>query len=149
MDVTPTLRRAEEGDFEFAFKVKREALGPYVASHWGWDELLQRELHRKRWNERPWSIVMVAGRSIGTVSVKQAQDHIRVGEFYLLAESQGKGIGSKVLLSVLQHADRHVLPVKLEHLKWNPVGSLYKRHGFLVSAENDTHYFLVRQPHEL
>jgi len=67
-------------------------------------------------------------------------------EFYLLPQFQGQGIGSKLLQSVLDRADELALPVKLEYLKWNPVGSLYLRHGFEIASQNDTHFFVVRQP---
>ncbi len=140
------LRPAEEADFEFGFEVKHQALGPYVDARWGWDDSFQRELHRQRWGERPFSVIVVADQKVGTVSVIQASDHIRFGEFYLLPRFQNQGVGTTVLQSVLQQADAHGLPVKLEYLKWNPVGSLYKRHGFAVVAENDHHYFLVRTP---
>ena len=140
------LAPAEEADFEFAFGAKRQALGPYVQARWGWDDSFQRELHQKRWVERPWSIIVHADQKVGTVSIVQATTHIQFGEFYLLPQFQREGIGTEVLRSVMQHADTDGLPIKLEHLKWNPVGSLYKRHGFAVVAENDSHYFLVRTP---
>jgi len=140
----PTLRSATESDFEFSFEAKRQALGPHVSARWGWDEAYQIELHSKRWSERPWSIIDLNGEPIGTVSIKRNEEHFQFGEFYLLPAFQRRGIGTHVLRSVLEEADNHALPVKLEYLKWNPVGSLYKRHGFEVVAENEIHYFLVR-----
>lgn len=141
-----TLRPAKSSDLEFSFTAKHQALGPHIAKRWGWDDAFQREFHRKRWVGRPWSIIMLGERPIGTVSVEETESHIRFGEFYLLPAHQGQGIGTKVLQSVLKHADAQALPVKLEYLKWNPVGSLYKRHGFVVVDENEIHYFLVRHP---
>ena len=141
-----TLSPAEEADFEFAYAAKRQALGPYVEARWGWDDVFQRELHRKRWVDRPWSIISSSGQKIGTVSIAPTSTHLQFGEFYLLPRFQNHGIGSEVLQMVLQQANSKGLTVKLEYLKWNPVGSLYKRHGFLVVAENDSHYFLVRAP---
>jgi GNAT superfamily N-acetyltransferase len=142
----PVLRPAADGDFEFAFKAKREALGPYVEARWGWDESMQRDLHRARWVERSWFIVVLAQRPVGTVSVELTAEFVRFGEFYLLPAYQGQGLGAKVLRGVLARADASALPVKLEYLKCNPVGSLYRRPGFEIVAENDTHFFLVRRP---
>ncbi|MDP2370911.1 GNAT family N-acetyltransferase [Rhodoferax sp.] len=140
------LRPAQESDFDFAFDTKQKALGPYVAARWGWNHARQLAIHRTRWTERPWLIILDDTQPIGTVSIGDAEDHVRFGEFYLLPEHQRKGIGSIILRSTLQNADAHGLPVKLEYLKWNPVGSLYQRHGFIVTSESDTHYFLVRPP---
>ena len=48
-----TLRPATADDFEFAFEVKRDALGPYVAERWGWDDALQIQHHQKQWVDKP------------------------------------------------------------------------------------------------
>ena len=145
-NLKPLLRGTTESDFEFAFEAKRLALGPHIAARWGWDETYQLKLHRQRWSGRPWSIITLDGESIGTLSIKRTEDHVQFGEFYLLPLHQRRGIGTQVLLDIIKYADAEALPIKLEYLKWNPVGSLYKRHGFVVIAENDSHYFLVREP---
>ena len=144
--MTVTLSPAGEADYEFAFDAKRQALGPYVEARWGWDDAFQRTLHRQHWNKRPWSVITSGGQRVGTVAVTRTPTHFQFDEFYLLPRFQKQGIGSEVLRDILQQADAARLPVKLQHLKWNPVGSLYRRHGFAVVDENDTHYLLVRVP---
>ena len=74
--------------------------------------------------------------------------HIQFGEFYLLPPFQNQGIGTEVLQTVLRLADQTGLPIHLEYIKGNPVGSLYERHGFAVVKESSSHYFLVRGPRE-
>ena len=142
-----SLRPASARDFEFAFKAKRYALGPHILARWSWDEHFQLDVHRKRWSERPWSIIESDEKAIGTVSIWQSEDHIRFGEFYLLPSHQRKGIGSFLLGQVVDRSDEISLPIRLEYLRWNPVGSLYLRHDFKVVSENETHYFLEREPH--
>jgi GNAT superfamily N-acetyltransferase len=142
----PELVAAQESDFEFAFHAKRDVLGPHIASRWGWDEELQRKMHQQRWSERPWFIIAVQGRRVGTVSIEHGTEFIRFGEFYILPEFQGQGLGTNVLACTIAVADAKRLPVKLEYLKWNPVASLYRRFGFEVTTENETHYFVVRIP---
>ena len=56
------LSPAEETDFEFAFDAKHQALGAYVEALWVGDNPLQRGIHRRRRVERPWSIIVLAGR---------------------------------------------------------------------------------------
>lgn len=144
----PELSAAEASDFEFAFDAKRRALGPHIVSRWGWDEELQHRVHQQRWSERPWFIISVESRRVGTVSIERGSEFIRFGEFYVLPEFQGQGVGTSVLASTTAEADSKRLPIRLEYLKWNPVASLYRRFGFEVTAENDTHYFLVRFPRQ-
>ncbi|SFP24536.1 N-acetyltransferase [Variovorax sp. 770b2] len=140
------IRAAVDSDFEFALDAKRQALGPYVAARWGWDDNFQRNLHRSRWRERPWSIILKSSMPVGTIATWKVDGHLRIGEFYVLPAFQRCGIGSAVLRQVLGHADQDSEVVRLEHLKWNPVGALYGRHGFVEENANDTHYFLARHP---
>ena len=118
----------------------------HISSQWGWDEKYQLDVHKLRWSEKPWFIVMLGEESIGTVSIHEQPDFIRFGEFYLLNSFRRKGLGSMILSEFLKGCDRSKRAVQIEYLKWNPVGSLYKRHGFEVVSENEIHYFMVREP---
>lgn len=140
------LIAALEHDIDFAFEVKRQAMGPHIIDKWGWDELFQRNLHKQRYSEKPWFILYLDSLPIGTVSIHELPEHIRFGEFYLLDEYRNKGIGSEFLKSFLLECDTKSKSVVLEYLKWNPVGTLYKRYGFEVTSENDIHYFMKRKP---
>jgi hypothetical protein len=44
----------------------------------------------------------------------------------------------------LSEADGLRLPVRLEYLKWNPVGNLYRRNGFVPTHESQIHIFMER-----
>jgi GNAT superfamily N-acetyltransferase len=132
--------------FEFSFAVKKEALGPHIRARWPWDEDYQRRFHKSRFAEKPFSAIYYHDTAIGTVSWLVESDHARFGEFYLLSRFQNAGIGSRILKHALAHADELGLPVRLEFLKWNPVGSLYLRNGFQPTHESDIHIFLERPP---
>ncbi|TEW49288.1 GNAT family N-acetyltransferase [Psychromonas algicola] len=140
------LKQANKTDIDFAFEAKKQAMGPHIESKWGWDENFQRLLHEQRFSEKPWFIILVNGEAIGTVSIHDVGKHTRFGEFYLLIKFQRKGIGTKVLQKFLSECDADSKKVTLEYLKWNPVGSLYKRNGFEVTSENEIHYFMTRVP---
>ena len=129
----------------FAFEAKKQAMRVTIESKWGWDEAFQLALHEQRWGEKPWFIIEDDGQGIGTVSLHQIDDKtLRFGEFYLLDSYRNKGIGTGVLEGVLKDCDAKGLRVVLEYLRWNPVGSLYKRYGFIVTSESDIHYFMER-----
>ena len=135
-----------EADFELSYQIKKEALGPHVAKRWGWDDDVQRRIHRDHWEQRDFLAICVDAQVVGTVWIAAAPDHWRFGEFYILPRFQNKGIGSCVLAKAIANAEKTRLPISLEYLKWNPVGALYERHGFRRIAENDTHYFMEWQP---
>ena len=140
------LKKASESDFEFAFEVKKDAMGPYIKSKWGWDETFQLTLHRQRWVEKPWFIILFESEPIGTLSIAENQEGKRLGEFYIKNAYRNKGIGTNILSQFLNECDKNSHRVVLEYLKWNPVGSLYKRHGFKITGENEIHYFMARLP---
>ncbi|EAV40986.1 acetyltransferase [Stappia aggregata IAM 12614] len=145
-DLTFPRLKAISGDIDFAFKAKRAALGPHITQKWGWDEEFQRDVHMRRYQEKPFFEVKKAELRLGTVSFQAFSDHVRFGEFYLFPEFQRQGTGSRILQHCLQLADSLSLPVRLEYLIWNPVGSLYRRFGFLDVGHSDIHCFMERPP---
>jgi GNAT superfamily N-acetyltransferase len=141
----PLLQKSAEA-LRYSFEAKRAALGPYITERWGWDEQFQLDAHLLRFHEKPFFRILQDLREAGTVSVMALADHIRFGEFYLFPDSQRKGLGSRILKHCLGLADRKARPVKLEYLKWNPVGALYQRYGFIVVGETDSHWLMERPP---
>ena len=139
-------REVTENDYHFAFDVKKQAIGPHIQSKCGWDEAYQLNVHKQRWNEKPWFIISLDGEEIGTVSIHHLEHATRFGEFYILDQYRNKGIGSLFLQRFLKQCDTDNRTVILEYLKWNPVGSLYKRNHFAITDENDKHYFMARPP---
>ena len=139
----PRLQQTAE-HFTFSFDVKRAAMERYVRQRWGWDDQYQRAVHARNFEDKPFFAIEREGRLVGTVSLWKKEGFVRFGEFYLLPAEQGNGLGSRVLEHCLQAADRTMLPTRLEYLKWNPVGSLYRRHGFTVTSETDVHCHMER-----
>ena len=140
-DLPPDIRfhllPKDEPALRYSFEAKRAAMGPYITRRWGWDETLQRRLHGERFGAKPFFKVIRRDQPIGTVSMMLLADHVRFGEFYLFPEFRRHGRGGAILRHCLALADAQGLPVRLEYLKWNPVGTLYRRHGFATIAESE------------
>ncbi|MCJ2111288.1 GNAT family N-acetyltransferase [Methylobacterium sp. E-025] len=132
------------GDIDFAFRVKQAAPGPHVTVRWGWNETFQRAVHERCFNEKPFFAIERAGRRLGTISIESCSTHLRLGEFYLLPAFQGRGLGTAILRHCLTLADALRLPVRLEYLRWNPVGSLYRRCGCVELGRTDVHCLMER-----
>ena len=140
-----SLRAATPKDSGFAFRVKKAALGQYVRETYGWDEDEQSRLHKRRIASTATRIIVLDGRDMGLVAIRENADCIRILQLFLLPEAQGKGIGSHVLAQVLREADRVHLPVALRVLKSNPrARAFFGRHGFTVVGETETHYNMQR-----
>lgn len=68
------------------------------------------------------------------------------------AAHRRRGIGSHVLAGILDEAQRAQRPVILRVLRSNPrARAFYNRHGFTVTEETETHYYMERTQagHEL
>ncbi|WP_432255427.1 GNAT family N-acetyltransferase [Limimaricola sp. AA108-03] len=148
-DLAPDMQFArlsdDAADVAFAFEAKRAAMGPHIIKRWPWVEAFQRDLHERQYKEKLFLEIRRSEQRLGALSFHRRPDHIRFGEFYLLPEYQGCGIGSSILAHSLAVADSLSLPVRLEYLHWNPVGSLYRRHGFQEIGRSETHCFLQRE----
>jgi RimJ/RimL family protein N-acetyltransferase len=146
IDVVP-MEKTDES-FEFALAVKRDALGPHIVERWGWDDKLQRNQQSGAWATLKFFRIIRDGASIGTVSLEEASDRVTLVGFYILPSFHRKGIGTEVLMKIVSEANAKRLPVRLRCLKWNPALALYKRHGFAVTGETDTHFQMERPPHD-
>lgn len=131
---------------DFAFEVKRAALGPHIIARWRWDEAFQRTFHERQFRARPVSRIIYHREAVGTVALTATTDHIRLDDFYLFPARQGQGIGARILKHCLGIAEVRGMPMRLQHLKWNPVGTLYRRHGFSVVDETENHFIMERLP---
>jgi GrpB-like predicted nucleotidyltransferase (UPF0157 family) len=140
IELVPMERTAE--NFRFALKVKKEAMGPYITSRWGWDAEAQRRTLEEHWESRAFRRIVVAGEPAGTVSLERRPGEWFFSDFYLFNAYQGLGIGDEVLSRFLREASEARVPVTLKVIKWNPARSLYERHGFVATAESETHFMM-------
>jgi GNAT superfamily N-acetyltransferase len=140
-----TRRPATDADLELIYSMLRASLGPYVEQTWGkWED----EAQRKRFDEvtraADHSILELDGEPIGCLCVKQSDTEVRLIRLFILPEFQRRGLGTRILEEVLASANELGLPVSLRVLRVNPARRLYERHGFVVAAENETHYTMMR-----
>jgi GNAT superfamily N-acetyltransferase len=145
-DLPPATRFVQMSDnaidFARSFDIKKQAMGPHIAAKWGWDEDFQLAFHRERFGQVPLFRILEDEELIGTITFYREESWIRIGEFYLAPEFQNSGRGTRILRHCLALAKRQDRRVRLEYLKWNPVGSLYRREDFTEIGENEIHFFL-------
>jgi GNAT superfamily N-acetyltransferase len=139
------LREATADDSEFAYQTKKAALRKYVEQVWGWDEDEQRQIHERRFGAQDFRVINLAGMDIGIMSVVVAPDCMKLNQLFLLPEHQGKGIGQKCMLLIMEEARGLGLPVRLRVLKVNPRAlAFFQGLGFLRTGETDTHYLMEK-----
>ena len=127
----------------------RRRLKGLIRKTFGWDQAFQRNFHKKDWTEDRPSIMELDGKPIGTVAIVEGDGYIEVGQFFILPEYQNRGIGSVLLRRVLSQADWGTLIVRLAFLKGNHAESLYRRNGFALVKQTETHSYVERRPREI
>ncbi len=133
-------RPATFEDYEFVYEVKVDALKEYVTLTWGWDENVQRKFHQENFNPSELQIICHEGRAVGFLAIEDVDEEVKLNEINLMSNFQRLGIGTGIILEILQGAAEKRKPVWLQVLKVNPAIRLYERLGFKVYDETDTHY---------
>ena len=141
-----SLRKCTLDDFDFLYELKKQNFKKYVDNIWGWNDSdqikrmridLDEHLSHKR-------IIILDGRQIGVLAthITDNEDFF-INEINLLKEYQGKGIGTKILSDILNNnLDRRII---LQVFKDNPAINLYKRLGFKIYNETETHYQMEKK----
>lgn len=141
-----SLAPAQEKQREFAYRVKKEAQGPYVVAIWGWDEDKQRWFFNRDWQQQPPMVISYAGEPIGTLSVHRDKDSIKIRQFFIRPPYQRQGIGTFLLRQLLEEADASDRIAKIAFLRGSPVELLYRRFGFRIVEQSETHCHMERPP---
>lgn len=136
---------ADETQKEFSYQVKKAAEGEYITLMFDWDEDVQRGFHAEAWHQQKPDIITYDGKLIGTIATIESEDCIEIGQFFILPDYQNKGIGTYLLKSILDKADRLGRNVTLKFLKNNPVKSLYVRNGFGVVYTSEVAHHMERK----
>ena len=111
-----------------------------------WDELAQDGWFEAGLADADFNVVEEDGEPIGAVGLKDSPGHVFLVELQILPHYQGRGFGSALLQDQLARAKRLHKIVTLRVLRENRARSLYLRHGFVVTAQTDTHFLMEWRP---
>ena len=130
-------------DFDFLFKLKKENFKKYVDNIWGWNDNDQIERLRIDLEENleQKNVIIYNDTKVGVFSFYMIENNVcRINEINILKEYQNLGIGSYILENKLkENSDKNIRTI-LQVLKDNPALNLYKRLGFRIYDETETHY---------
>jgi len=138
-----TLRAAKSEDLGFLFSLLKVALGSYVEeTYGGWREEEQHARFIAGMRLETHRVIELAGQPVGCLAVEWSPDQIRLNRVLLLPAIQGRGIGTELVRQVLAQARTSRLPVRLRVFKVNPAQHLWRRLGFSVVGETETHWIM-------
>lgn len=137
------LTAATDLDFDFVYHLKKTAYKTYIEQTWGWDELFQIKFHKENFSARNTKIIWADAEPVGSVDIKEEESSVFISGLYLLPQYQSKGVGTRILLSLIESSGAVAKRVELEVLKVNERAiQLYKRLGFLMEDRDDKKYFM-------
>ncbi|MCK1361408.1 GNAT family N-acetyltransferase [Bradyrhizobium sp. 199] len=136
MERTIHLYVATAAHYQFALELYLSTMRPYTQELMIWDDGKQRASFAALWNLSEVRIVAVDGIEVGWLQVQESSTEVRLLQFFIAPDRQGKGIGTEVLRELLAAWRATAKPVFLTVLKNNPARRLYERFGF--SAVGDT-----------
>ncbi|HTD48201.1 MAG TPA: GNAT family N-acetyltransferase [bacterium] len=142
--VIPALREASICDHDFLYDLHIRTMKTYVEQTWGWDEAKAVKMFRERVAQGHYEVIVLNGVDIGAVNCHRRGDTLYVSNIEILPEYQRRGLGTTILQRIIAEAQRDGLTVTLRILKVNPARSLYERLGFIVTREDETHYYMLR-----
>ena len=137
------VRQATPGDRDTLYRIKREAMRPYVERVWGWDEELQERRFRESYDHTETQVVLVDGLAVGLLRVSECESAVFIDQVEIPPKYQGRGIGTALINDLLARGR----PVELRVMKVNAdARRLYERLGFRVIDDNETHYHMRAEP---
>lgn len=130
--VAITWREARAEDFEYFFDLHRHTLGPYVDQVWGWDDDEQRAYLHRTIDFDTTHVIVVNGADAGRLNlVEQGDNDVYIGLIEVAPHLQRRGIGGRLIHSVLAAAGAEGKGVRLNVLAINvDAHRLYRRLGF-------------------
>lgn len=137
-------------DYEFVYKVKKNAYQKYVEDCWGkWIEETQRQYFEKFIEsvKNNAFIIVYGDAKIGFYNGELLDNgHYEIGNICIIPEYQGRGIGKKILKDILEKYKN--FDIEIQYFKQNPVGKLYKKLGFIADKEKEFHFTMIKPRNE-
>lgn len=143
---TYSLRKMTVQDYEWVYRLKKNAFKKYVVANWGsWDSAIQRD-YFKNFVEKYKDNIFIIG--VDNVDVGFYAGNVvgngnyHIGTIVIDQEHQNKGLGTAVLRDIVRkNKDRNI---EVKYFKNNPVGNLYERLGFVDHGESKYHYHVIK-----
>lgn len=155
MASTVTFRPAEEKDLGFLSKVYASTRYQELQAT-GWsqqqvDEFLRMQFeaqdtfYKQQFPDAQYQIVQYESEDAGRLYLDFREDEVRIVDIALLPEYRGKGLGTKLLNSIIDDAAEKQLSVRIHVEKNNPALNLYLRLGF-ENIDDKGVYWLMEKP---
>lgn len=94
-------------------------------------------------------IVLLQERAVGRLRTAELPEALRLVDIALLPEVRGNGLGTQLLQALQTRARELGHPIRLSVDPRNPAQHLYRRLGFVVTADEGTRLEMIWTPGDL
>lgn len=152
-----TRRPAGPEDVEFCFRVYAGTRAEELRVVADWSEAqkeaflrqqfdAQDRYYREHYRNAEFLVLEHEGRPVGRLYVARWDDEIRLMDIAMLPEHRGRGLGTQVLLELLDEGRGAGKPVRIHVERFNPALRLYERLGFRALEDRGVYLFLEWSP---
>lgn len=136
-------RRARKEHHEWAYRIFRESMKRYIENTWGWDEIFQRHGFMENISQAGFTIARLGDVDIGGYCLKDRGRFLHLDILLIDPRQQNRGLGTRVMLDVMEQSRASGRPLQLNVLKTNAGAlRLYQRLGFITFDEDQARYRL-------
>jgi ribosomal protein S18 acetylase RimI-like enzyme len=140
-----TLRPARNQDFDFCAVLYFAGM-ENIIRELNLDRVAQATGFRQLWELTQVRIITVDGADSGGLQSTTREDSLFLGQLFVHASFQRRGIGTEVMHRLIAEAARARQSVTLGVVKINPARRLYERMGFRITHEDDRKFYMRRDP---
>ncbi len=145
--VTYSYRKAEHTESEAIFNLYCMVMRGYVSEIWGWNVQWQENDFSTHFNPQGITLVHKEQDLAGYSQVENRGDQLFIRMIVVHPHHQRKGIGSKLLESVIASGKEQSKNIGLEVFKINvEAKKFYERYGFNVGGETSSSYLMGHMP---
>ncbi len=134
-------KQADENDIDFLLALRIKTMNPHYETS-GLSTDRETTLQRVLYQFDKANIIFLDNQPIGLLKVDRTFTNIEVLQLQIDPSQQGKGLGKKILMDILEEASLAGKTVSLSVLKTNKAQHLYKSLGFRIVDEDQYSYFM-------
>ena len=138
------FRKASPADIEYLLWLRKQTMTEHFFNS-GIEVNDEYHLKRIEYHFEDAKIILLNENRIGLLKVNENKNGFEIIQIQIDPEFQGKGIGKKIIQSVIDKASSQNLPVALSVLKNNKARQLYMSLGFKTINEDENSFIMKRE----
>jgi GNAT superfamily N-acetyltransferase len=102
--------------------------------------------YRQHYTGASFDVVVDDGADVGRLYVDRWEREIRIMDIAILPDFRGRGIGSRLLASLIEESEGSGKPLTIHVERMNPALTWYERLGFRQSEDRGVYLLMERPP---